>query len=252
MLLTRVILILFVVKAQALFSQQSHTDSLFLQFRQDVETEQGENAGRMILDDDTKESFYMLIHYSSVKALLKYTNDPNVYIRSSVFGGLLQKKIKKSVLERIIEEHRYDSALFKSKGGDVVIQWKMSEYMQLGFNTWLSGQLTKINYVQELEKLKAASMYKLELEGLRHGIMEKERLLKTEVLNLKDSTIKIVSFTLYTEDAEISCMDNRLGPEMKKWIEKTETRGLVIIDNIKVIGPDSKTWQMPGQVIRLK
>ena len=71
MLLTRVILILFVVKAQALFSQQSHTDSLFLQFRQDVETEQGENAGRMILDDDTKESFYMLIHYSFVKAILK-------------------------------------------------------------------------------------------------------------------------------------------------------------------------------------
>jgi hypothetical protein len=57
---------------------------------------------------------------------------------------------------------------------------------------------------------------------------------------------------LFTEDAEISSPDNRLGPEMKKWIEKTETSGLVIIDNIKVIGPDRKIRQMPGQVIRLK
>ena len=98
MLLTRVILILFVVKAQALFSQQSHTDSLFLQFRQDVETEQGENAGRMILDDDTKESYYRLIHFSSVNDLLQHTNDPNMYIRSSFFGVLLQQKIKSKVL----------------------------------------------------------------------------------------------------------------------------------------------------------
>lgn len=252
MQLTRFILLLLLLKSQAGFTQQSHPDTLFLQFRQDVETEQREYAGHMILDDDTKESYYRLIHFSSVNDLLQHTNDPNMYIRSSVFGGLLQKKIKKEVLEKIIESHRNDTAIFSSKGGDVVIQWKMSEYMQLGFNAWSSGQLTKIDYVQELEKLKAASMYKLELEGLRHGIMEKERLLKTDVLKLKDSTLKIVSFTLYTDEAEISSTDNRLGPEMKKWIEKTETSGLVIIDNIKVIGPDRKTWQMPGQVIRLK
>lgn len=182
---TRYILLLLLLQFLSGFSQHQNPDSLFLQFRQDVETEQRENAGQMILDENTKESYYRLSHFSSVNDLLLYTNDPNVYIRSSVFGGLLQKKIKKEVLEKIIESHRNDTAIFSSKGGDVVIQWKMSEFVQLGFNAWLSGQLTKINYVQELEKLKAASMYKLELEGLRHGIMEKRAVVENVDLKAK-------------------------------------------------------------------
>jgi hypothetical protein len=251
MQLTRIILILFLLKSLPAFSQDYQPDSLYQRFREDVETEQRENAGRMLLDDDTKESYYLLIHHSSISDLLRYINDPNVHIRLAIFNGLLQKETKKEVLEKILADHQTDTISFEAIGADVSINWRTIDYMQAGMHAWSSKQLRKIDYEKELKHLKAASMHKPDLVGLRHGIMEKEQLLKTEQLMLRDSTIKIVSFILNAGDDKIQSVNNRLTPEMKELIKKTAPGELVIFDTIKFFREDQRISQIPSVVIRL-
>jgi len=43
------------LQSQASFTQQSLPDSLFLQFSQAMKTKQNENAGGVVLDNDTKD-----------------------------------------------------------------------------------------------------------------------------------------------------------------------------------------------------
>jgi hypothetical protein len=251
MQLKRIILFFYLLLTLTAFCQPA-PDSLFQRFKEDVETEQRQNAGRMIMDDETKESYFRLIHYSSVSALLRYIDDPNVHVRLSIFNGLLQKDTHKEVLEKILADHQTDTISFEAIGADVVINWRMIDYMQAGMRAWSSKQLHKIDYEKELKHLKAASLYKPGLEGLRHGIVEQEQLLKTEQLMLRDSTNKIASFILYAGDHKIQSVDNRLTPEMKEMIKKTAPGEVVIFDTIKVFNERQRIWQLPSFVIQLK
>ena len=154
MTILKLLPLLLFLTVQNCYSQLNNVDTLFNKFKNDIEIEQREHLGVVAMDDKTKISYYSLVFYSSIKDLVRFTNDSNPCIRSYVFAGLLRKQISNKLLLQILDTHKNDTAKFISKGADVVIEWTVKDFMQAGMNLKSANTLPKIDYEKEIEKLR--------------------------------------------------------------------------------------------------
>ncbi len=72
------------------FGQVNIIDSLFMEFKNDIEIEQQVNEGRVVWDKETRLTYYLLLKTAPIDSLIKLTNDSNPAIRSEVFMGLYE------------------------------------------------------------------------------------------------------------------------------------------------------------------
>ncbi|MFN8290741.1 MAG: hypothetical protein U0U70_10815 [Chitinophagaceae bacterium] len=248
----RVFTILLLLKAQTCYSQLTNSDSLLNNFKKDIEIEQSEHAGVVVMDDETKISYYLLVSSCSVADLIKYTNDSNPFVRSYVFAGLLRREISKDKLLNILDRHKNDTIKFTSKGADVIIEWKVKEFMEAAWRLKLSNQLPDIDYNKELKRLRSQSVIKLKISGISHGLIDKKELLNIDSLFLTDKEFRIVSFNLFVAEKEMKSSNCSLTNEMKEMIESSDPGEFVVFDNIKVVAKDNKVRQLASLSLRLK
>ena len=123
-------LLLQVLLGQYCYGQTFSNDSLFDKFRQDILTEQQQHEGWTVFDDETEETYYLLLSTHSIETLLKYTDDSIPAVRAEIFTGLQTKNAGQKVLKEILAKHINDTAKFACMGGDVGIKWTIKEYMQ--------------------------------------------------------------------------------------------------------------------------
>jgi hypothetical protein len=105
--------------------QEYTKDTLFDKFKNDILIEQQENNGRVVWDDETRETYYLLLSTHSIEDLVKYTDDSIPAVRSEIFAGLVQKKADEKILKEIFNKHLSDTAEFTSSPTDVVITWSV-------------------------------------------------------------------------------------------------------------------------------
>jgi hypothetical protein len=251
----KILLLLLLSQTQICYSQRNNPDSLFNRFRNDMQIEQKKNLGVAGMnDDETRESYYLLLLNSSINDLVKYTNDTNAYVRSVMFSGLLRKKVKNSVLLKILDAHKNDTIKFTIRSVDVVQTWSVNEYMQLAIKAKSEGWLSGIDYKKEIEKLRRRqTSLKIKIDGIHHDFVDKEALMKLDSLSLTSGKLRIVSFTLFVGDEKFIGADNVLTGDMKLAIKKAVSGyDLLSFGNIMVVGQDNKVHKLPSMVLWLK
>lgn len=244
--------LLFLLTVQNCYSQSNNADTLFNKFKNEIEIEHREHAGVVAMDDETKISYYSLISNSSIKDLIRFTNDSNPIIRSYVFAGLLRKRTSNKQLLKILETHKNDTAKFLSKGADIVTEWTVKEFMQAGMNQKSANTLSKIDYKREIERIRTQSELKLNIKGISHGLIDKMELSKIDSLVLSNTDIRIVSFTLFMAGQEMKSSGCTLTNEMKHAIQKGESGEFLVFDNIKVMGKDKAMRQLASVTLKLR
>jgi len=248
----KLLTLLLFLKAHICYSQNTSSDSLFNNFKKDIEIEQREHAGVVAMDDETKVSYYLLISSCSVEDLINYLNDSNPFVRASVFAGLLRREISKDKLLNILDIHKNDTAKFTSRGADVVAEWTVKEFMEAGWRLKLSNELPDIDYKKELEKLRSQSVLKLQINGISHGLIDKKELLNIDSLTLTDKELKVVSFTLFVAGQEMKSSSSLLTNEMKQTMERSEQGEFLSFENIKVVAKDGMVRKLASLSLRLK
>jgi hypothetical protein len=241
-----------ILKTQISFGQNSFQDSLFNKFRKDIELEQKENSGLILIEYETKISFYSLLAYSTVENLIKYTNDTSAYIRANVYLGLLERDVKQPVLKNILDLHKNDSAKFISKGGCVKTSWRVNELMKFALVNKSKNKSKNINYKERIQQLESQKPIELLLRHISHNIIEKDQLLKSDSLTFSDSNIKIKSFSIYLNEQEFQSRNNYLTEEMKSSIKMSKSGDKIYFENIKVIWNDNIVRQMASSSFKLK
>lgn len=221
-------------------------------FRSDIQIEQKEHSGIVVMDDETTESFYLLMSCASIKNLIKYTNDSNAFIRSSMLIGLVRKNANKNTLLRILDNHRNDTAKYTIKSADVVTEWTVRGSMQLAMNFKDSNKLGNINYKKILEKIRSKVEIKLKIDGIHHGLIDKKDLLKIDSLSLTYNNFRVQSFTLFMAGRVMSSTDNILTSEMRLSLEKAEAGDVLFFDNIRVTGEDNTTRLLAPLLLKIK
>jgi len=246
----RILLILLISQTQNGYGQRNKSDSLINKFRNDIKIEQEEHSGVVVMDDETTESYYLVLSNCSIKDLVKYTNDTNAVVRSYIFAGLLRRKVNKNVLLKILDIHKNDTAEFRSRSTDVETKWTVKEFMQSGLKFNSANKLSVIDYKKRIEKIRGQT--KIEISAMHHGLIEKEELLKIDSLVITGNKLRIISFTLFAEEKTIKSSSNILTNDMKIAIKETEPRSILIFTDIKIVGQDSIVWHGPSMVVKLK
>ena len=254
----RILFILLIFQTQNCYGQRDNSDSLINKFKANIEIQQKENSGIVGMDAETKESYYLAMGNCSIENLVKYTNDTNAFLRSYIFAGLLQRKVNKNVLLKILDIHKNDTTEFTSQSVDVVIKWKVNEFMKTLMILKSDGKLGHINYKKRIEELRNRTTNEPEIliDGIHHSLIEKDKLLKIDSLFLTVNKMKIVSFTLYITSLggsqEFKSSTNALTNDMKNAIKKTESGGILVFDDIRVMGEDKRVRQLGLKYIKLK
>lgn len=234
------------------YTQNCNTDSLFNNFKNDIQIEERENAGVVTMDDETQLSFFLLLHNCPVQNLIKYTDDSNALIRSYIFVGLLRKGLSEDIMEQILEQHKNDTAKFTVQGGCVVMSWTVSGYMQFGAKLKSSNELTAFDYKSEMERLKHKNVTKLKVDGIRHGLVDKNELLKLDSLTFTTNEFKALSFTLYVGDQKFNSLNRNLTDEMKYAIEKAASGQIIYFADIQAVYKDNSIRYLNPVVLKLK
>ena len=244
--------LLLLLTVQNCYSQLINSDTLFNRFKNDIEILQREHSGVVAMDDETKISYYSLISYSSIKDLIRFTNDSNPFIRSYVFAGLLRKQTSNKQLLKILDTHKNDTAKFISKGADVVTEWTVREFMQAGMNLKSANTLPKIYYKKEIERIRTQPELKLNITGISHGLIDKKELLNIDSLTLSNKELRIVSFTLFMAGQEMKSSGCDFTKEMKHTIQKSQLGEFVVFDNIKVMDKNKAVRQLVSLTLKLR
>ena len=202
---------------------------------------------------ETKESYYSLLAYSTTENLIKYTNDTNAYIRANVFFGLMSRNIKKSQIRNILALHEQDTSTFISSYGCIVREWTVKDFMKFAYNSKSAAYEWNINkYKKEIEKIQRGGLYEFELDGISHGLMDKDRVLKMDRLLLTNKDMKVKSFDFFLNDQEFSSANDYFTDEMKIAIEKAKSGDVIFLYEIKVIVEDNIVRNIGSKSIKLK
>ena len=187
------------------------------------------------MDDETRESYYLLISTYSIDSLIKHTDDPIPFIRSEIFSGLAQKNADEQTLRKIYNSHLNDTALINYVPTDVIIYWTVKEDMQVVMNVKAENKLTPIDFKVRLEKIRN-ERYRV-IPGTYHGIIAKDSLLKIDRLTCSIGAFKIISFDLTIREKTIRS-NNVITPRIKRKIRRLKSGERVYIEGIKAEGPD--------------
>lgn len=247
----RFLLILFVFNPYC-YGQGQHTDSLINKFRNRIETIQKDHDRTVIMNDETRVLYYSLMINSSVKDLIRYTNDSNAFVRTYVFSGLLRKKVNKDVLLKILDAHKNDTAIFTSMSADIVTSWTVKEYMQTGMRLRSANKLPHIDYRKSIENIRNTAKNKIEISGIHEGLIEKEELLKIDTLVLTVDKFKIISFVLITPQKSFKSSGNAITNEMKSAINELAPGDILIFEDIDVLVPDNTMRRLQSIGVKLK
>ena len=248
----KLILLLLFFTAQHCYSQSNKADTLLTMFKTNIEIEQKEHLGVVAMDDETKVSYYSLINNSSIKELIKFTNDSNPLVRSYVFAGLLRRQTSNKQLLKILDIHKNDTAKFISKGADVVVEWTVKEFMQAGMNLKSANTLSKIDYKKEIERIRTQPELKLNINGISHGLIDKKELSSIDSLTLVNKELRVVSFTLFMNGQEMKSSGSAFTNEMKHTIQKSQSGEFLVFDNIKVVDKDNEVRQLVSLTLKVK
>jgi hypothetical protein len=160
--------ILLVLLAPYRYARAGSPDSLFHKFKNDVLTIQQAHAGTMVWDDEASISYYSLLDSSSIEELIKYTVDTNAFIRSSIFSGLVQRNTDTNLLQRILAEHKNDTASYTTRSADLELTQTVKEHMQLSMDA-RKIRRGETNYKKRIENIKSRSLTGIKINGLHHG-----------------------------------------------------------------------------------
>ena len=243
-------LILF---GQYSFGQNNRIDSLLRELKNDIEIEQREYSGRVVWDDETKETYYSLMDICPNKTLLKFTDDSNAVIRIYMYLGFVRNSNNKILQRRILKKHRNDTIEITEKQGCVVHSWKVIEHMQMTFNTKQEKELKKLNYKKEIELIR--NKPHIVINGARHGKIKKEMLQELDSLTFSKNGINVSSFEIYLEtDTAYSSTSssNKLTETMKSEIMKLKTGDKIYFDEIKIKDPDNITRTAGSIALRIQ
>ena len=112
------------------YGQNSSNDSLFKNFRQDVQI-QIEGRGFARWDDETRQSYYLLMSACPVETLVKFADDSIPGVRAQIFFALAQKNLSDNGLLEILNKHKEDTAKFVFGSTDNMISWTVRDFMQM-------------------------------------------------------------------------------------------------------------------------
>lgn len=233
-LYNRYSLLLLIFLGHYCYGQKCNGDSLFNRFKKDIQIEQQEHHGRVVWDDETEESYCILMINCPIEVLVKYTDDSIPSIRTSIFGGLVHKNADKDILTAILTKHKNDTAEFTESPTDVVITWNVRDFMQTALKMKTENKLGSTNYESRLATIR--NKVGIVFPGAYHGIIPKDSLLLVDCLIYNKKDVKIVSFTLTmnkdTSLVEEKSFTNYLTAEMKKNFKESKTGDYLCIDNI--------------------
>lgn len=222
---------------QQLFSQTASVDSLFEQFVKDIETEQAYHEGVVKMDDETRESYYLLMINSPVEALVPYTDHANAAVRCLIFSGLVNKNADEETLKEIVEKHQNDSVAYISRSTDLQFSWKVCEYMKLTLEHRTSE---RIDYEKRLSDLRQEPHFLL--PGLRHGRISRDDLLCADSLKYSLDFINVQSFVMCFKVGERindrKSTSHLFTPAMKRRIKKLRPGDRVYFEDIMALGPN--------------
>jgi hypothetical protein len=235
-----------VLLGQYCYGQKYREDTLFNKFRKDIQIEQ-EEYGRVVWDEETRETYYLLIPTYSVEALVKYTDDSIPAVRAEIFAGLAQKNADEKLLREISNKHLNDTAKFTLSPTDVVITWSVRDYMQSILRD--TPAKPEIDFKVRLEKITRARY--MVIAGAHHGIIIKDFLLQADSLICPQDGMKIISFVL-TVRRKTFRSRNILSGRTKRKIKKLRSGERIFIENIKAEGSDKTVRQMGAITLKIK
>ncbi len=227
---------ILILVTQISYAQKERINSLFKTFEKDIEVEQTYHDGKIIWDNDTKESYYSLMKVAKIDSLLKYIDNSNAAIRCIIFSGLISKHLDKKILVKIVDNYRNDTALYKEASTDFRITWRVNEYMQAIFRYQLTKK-NKMDYDKMLTKLREYP--RIVLPGFRHGNIRKEEIIRIDSLSFNYKDLKIHSFTaIYVRNSESEILkseNNFFTTAMKEKTLQLMSGDIIFLDEIKVI-----------------
>ena len=220
------------------FCSGQKVDSLFAVFQKDITILQALNDGVVVLDEDTKENYYLLMNRSPPETLAKWMDHPHPAIRCHLFSGVVNKTEDEELINQLMERHQNDTTSFNLLSGSVVSKWTVKEYME----TTLKFQGDqKFDYQKKLRKIRETP--RLVLPGIRHGRMQPKDLVKLRKLEYNQVERQVVSFTFsfrregeYSE--ELNSDSSMLTKPMQTALMELTPGDVFYLDNIKIKMPD--------------
>lgn len=223
-------------------------DSLFNDFKKNIQIELEIYRGRIKWDNETREPYYSLLATCPVQTLEKYIDDSIPVIRAEIFVNLLLKGASNTILKGILNKHINDTAKFISAPTDVVIEWKVNEYMQFLFSLTPRKKVTNKEYRDRLERLR--SEWYIVIPGAYHRTISKESMLKVDSLGFSVQDYKIVGFTITVGEMRITTT-NCFDQQLREAIGKLKPREKIFFDDIKAVGPDKRIRNLGTLTLRV-
>ena len=243
-------LVLQVLLAHYCYGQKDISDTLFNRFRNDIITEQKVNYGDVVLDDETLESYYLLLSTHSIDALIKYTNDSIPAVRAEIFSGLAQKNADEQVLRDILNKHLNDTAKFVCESGDVVMAWSVKTYMQTMMKWKADNRFPAINFDTRVEEIRNGR--NKTISGIHHGVIDRDSLLKVDSLPCSIEKFKITSFVLKVRKKTIRSNSNAFTKRMKRNIKKLRSGERIYINRVKANDPEKTVRLLNSGILIIK
>ncbi len=223
---------------QPCYAQNSVVDSLFARFREDILAEMYMHNGRIVWDNETRESYYTLLSICTAEDLLRYVDDSVPAVRAKIFSGLAEKTTDNMLLRNITDRHKNDTIEVTYAITDVVVERSVIGYMEEYVN-WHANKQVKYRDWGKLAANARKERFTL-IRGAHHGIIHKDTLLVTNSLQSPIGRLRIISFTLSTLAAdgsvdEFRSEDDRLTSQMKARLSRLWSGDRLFIDEIKAL-----------------
>lgn len=232
------------------FAQTSITDSLFKKLQTDIAFEQKQNDGCVILDDDTRLTYYSLILYSSVNELLKFSDDTSAAIRCLLYSGIIMKNVENNILLEFEKKSLYDTARVCFKTMNIPIYYTVYEYIEGEKKINAKKKYKDFNLENKIKVIR--SKPEIVFQGEEHNIILKETLLKTDSLTCSDPILKITSFVLTINGKKLKSHRNIITEKMKRLIKKSESNDKIYFEDIKIECPDKSVRMLDASIFRIQ
>lgn len=231
------------------YGQAPDEDTLFLKFRNDIQSELERHNNHVVWDDETKETYYLFMLTHDVASLVKYTDDPLPAVRAQIFSSLVQKNADRKILRDILEKHINDTAVFVSSPTDVVMNWTVKGYMQFLVDLSAEKKPDSIDYKTRLEQIR--NRFRVIVAGAHHGIITKDSLLKVDHLVCSEKGFNIISFTLMIGKRTIKT-NNMFTKEIRSRIRELKPGDFVFIEDLTATVPDSSIRKLGSIILKVK
>ena len=244
-----IFLLLSFFQEQYCYGQIRCRDTLFEKFRNDLLTEQQVYGGMVVMDDETRESYYLLMATLQPEDLAKFTDDSIPAVRSQIFDGMFQKNADEKLLRQILAKHLNDTAKFTLSPTDIVINWSVKEYMQSVMNNQSDSKLQGTDFKERLAQIRRRRH--VVIPGAHHGIIIKDSLLRGGSLISLQEGPEIISFILTFRKKTIKT-GNELSEQTIRKIRRLRHGEGILIDNIIVEEPDKMKKYMNYIYLKIK